>query len=112
MKRRVVTSIKSGFFDGYYTTKITIPSSVLTVERNAFIFTAYNENPLYPSYYSSTFYFEVLDPEAEGYSYDFDFIFVDPEDQTPKLVYFGGESRMIVYEGYSKNADNYFHPEV
>ena len=107
-----VTSIKSGFFDGYYTTKITIPSSVLTVERNAFIFTAHNEDPLYPSYYSSTFYFEVLDPKAEGYSYDFDFIFVEPEDQTPKLVYFGGESRMIVYEGYSKNADNYFHPEV
>ena len=107
-----VACIKSGFFDGYYTTKITIPSSVLRVERNAFVFTSYNEDPLYPSYYSSTFYFEVLDPEAEGYTYDFDFIFVEPEDQTPKLVYFGGESRKTVYEGYSKNADNYFHPEA
>ena len=107
-----VTCIKSGFFEGYYTREIAIPSSVLTVEKNAFVFTAYNEDPMYPSYYGATFYFEVLDPATEGYSYDFDFISVEPEDKTPKKVYFGGKSKLIEYKGYSKNEDNYFHPEA
>ena len=103
---------RSGFFDGYYTREITVPSSVLTVEKGAFSFTSYDENPNDPIYYSSIFYFEVLDPTAEGYNYDFDFIFVEPGDKTPKTVYFGGKSKLYTYEGYSKNEDNNFHPEV
>ena len=107
-----VTCIKTGFFEGYYTRKITIPSSVLTVEKNAFIFTAYNEDPLAPSYYASDFYFEALDPQADGYSYDYDFISIEPEDTTPKAVYFGGEKKKWTYEGYGKNVDGGFTPEI
>lgn len=98
-----VTCIKTGFFEGYYTRKITIPASVVTVERHAFSFVAYYGAPNAPQYYSAEIYFEVLDPIYNDCNYDFDFIRIDPTDTTPKAVYFGGETVKQVYEGYSKN---------
>ena len=106
-----VTCIKTGFFVGYYTRKITIPDCVLTVEKNSFIFEAHNEDPMAPSYFDATFYFEALDPSKDGYNYDEDFICIDPEDRTPKRVYFGGEKREWTYPGYGKNWEAY-DPEV
>ena len=99
-----VTCIKTGFFEGYYTRKITIPASVVTVEKHSFSFTRYAGTAAgSPQYYSAEIYFSVLDPVYSGCSYDLDFIRIDAEDTTPKTVYFGGESIRQTYPGYSKN---------
>ena len=102
---KTVTCIKTGFFEGYYTRKITIPASVVTVERHAFSFVAYYGAPNAPQYYSAEIYFEILDPIYNNCNYDLDFIRIDPTDTTPKAVYFGGESVKQVYEDYSKNVN-------
>ena len=98
-----VTAIKSGFFEGYYTRKITIPATVVTVEKHAFHFTPYTSGSGVRKYYSAEFYFAILDPFYNNCAYDYDFILVDPQDTTPKTVYFGGESVKQTYPGFDKN---------
>ena len=78
-----VTAIKSGFFEGYYTSVIRIPDSVHTVEKHSFHFVSHGG-----IYYPCTFYFAAKDPTV--LFYDRDFLLIDPLDSTERSVFFNG----------------------
>jgi hypothetical protein len=79
-----VTTIKSGFFEGYYTSVIRIPETVHTVESHSFAFIAYNH-----LFYPCQIHFAVKDPTTVSYARDF--LLIAPDDRT-KAVFFGGKS--------------------
>ena len=79
-----VSTIKSGFFEGYYTSVIRIPETVHTVESHSFKFVSYND-----TYYPCQIYFAVKDPMTASYARDF--LLINPNDRTEKAVFFGGK---------------------
>lgn len=82
-----VTAIQSGFFEGYYTTRITVPRSVNFVGRYAFVFRPYVGESGEKQYFPCKIEFEI-DYPAEGYARDM--IFKEEEDVSQKQVYFNG----------------------
>lgn len=86
MEGKPVSTLKSGFFSGYHTNEIYVPTSVKRIERHAFAFL--KDTASFEAFSSTVLHFAVIDPALV--SYDPEMLAIHPEDMTVKSIYFNG----------------------